>query len=359
VSGSDSGEKTEEATPHKLREARKRGQVAKSTDFTTGVVFVISASVLLVTLPGMSAGLQAFLRRCFTLGTSQPDAATLAMLLSEGHYLILTSIMPLLGIAVLGALAGNLMQFGFMFQTKSMTPEFKKINPVEGAKNLLSKKKLMQLFLGILKFSVVSYLVYDALDQEMKNVVRVGMVGVEHGVTILFDLSVLLVAKVAAFLFAVGVLDRFWQAHVFAKEQRMSKHDVKQEYKQSEGDPLVKGQRRQLAEELIMHGSIEDVQNADVVVVNPEHIAVALKYADDDDAAPKVMAKGQRVMAEKIKEVARQFGVPIMRNVPLAHALNELDVGEEIPEELYEAVAEVLNFIYELEAEREARRGRR
>jgi len=359
VSGSDSGEKTEEATPHKLREARKRGQVAKSTDFTTGVVFVISSAVLLASMPSMGASLQDFVRRCFALGTSNPGPSTIVMLLSEGHYLILWLIMPLLGIAVIGALAGNLVQFGFMFQTKSMTPEFKKINPVEGAKNLISKKKLMQLFLSIVKFGVVGYLVYDALGTEMKNVVRVGMVGVEHGVAILFDLTVILVAKVAVFLFAVGVIDRFWQAHVFAKEQRMSKHDVKQEYKQQEGDPLIKGQRRQLAEEMIMHGSIEDVQNADVVVVNPEHIAVALKYADDDDAAPKVMAKGQRVMAEKIKEVARQFGVPIMRNVPLAHALHELEIGEEIPEELYEAVAEVLNFIYELEAEREARRVRR
>jgi len=190
--------------------------------------------------------------------------------------------------------------------------------------------------------------------------VRSGMVGVEAGVHVLWDLCIVLIVKVAAFLFAVGVLDRFWQAHVFAKEQRMSKHDVKQEYKQTEGDPHIKGQRKQLAEELLMHGSIEDVKNADVVVVNPEHIAVALRYDDDDEeAAPRVMAKGQRVMAEKIKEVARQFGVPIMRNVPLAHALHDLDVGEEIPEDLYEAVAEVLNFVYQLEADEEERRKRR
>jgi flagellar biosynthetic protein FlhB len=178
-------------------------------------------------------------------------------------------------------------------------------------------------------------------------------------VQILWDLCIILIVKVAAFLFAVGVLDRFWQMHVFAKEQRMSKHDVKQEYKQTEGDPHIKGQRKQLAEELLMHGSIEDVKNADVVVVNPDHIAVALRYDDDEESAPTVMAKGQRVMAEKIKEVARQFGVPIMRNVPLAHALHDLEVGEEIPEELYEAVAEVLNFVYTLEADEAAKRGGR
>ena len=132
--------------------------------------------------------------------------------------------------------------------TKPLEPELK-INPVEGAKNLISKK-LDQMSPSILKFSVVSYLVYNALAEDMKNVVRAGLIGVEAGVYVLWDMCIRLIVQVAAFLFAVGVLDRFWQQHVFAKEQRMSKHDVKQEYKQTEGDPHIKGQRRQLAEEL-------------------------------------------------------------------------------------------------------------
>jgi flagellar biosynthetic protein FlhB len=355
-----SGEKTEDATPHKLREARKKGQVAKSQDFTTGIVFALSITVLMLSLPGIAADLKGFIARCFQMGMESPGPATITLLMSEAHTVILTSIMPLLGVAVVAAVLGNFMQFGFLFTTKPLQPEFKKINPIQGAKNLISKKKLVQMLLSILKFAVVGYLVYTALGDAMKNVVRSGMVGVEAGVHVLWDLCIVLIVKVAAFLFAVGVLDRFWQAHVFAKEQRMSKHDVKQEYKQTEGDPHIKGQRKQLAEELLMHGSIEDVKNADVVVVNPEHIAVALRYDhDDEEAAPRVMAKGQRVMAEKIKEVARQFGVPIMRNVPLAHALHDLDVGEEIPEDLYEAVAEVLNFVYQLEADEEERRKRR
>ena len=352
----ESGEKTEEATPHKLREARKKGQVAKSQDFTTGIVFALSISVLLITLPGIAADLKGFVARCFQFGLESPGAATISLLMSEAHKLILTTIMPLLGVAVVAAVLANFVQFGFMFTTKPLQPELKKINPVQGAKNLISKKKLVQMLLSILKFVVVSYLVYSALEDAMKNVVRVGLLGVEAGTYILWNLCIVLVAKVAAFLFAVGIIDRFWQMHVFAKEQRMSKHDVKQEYKQTEGDPHIKGQRKQLAEELLMHGSIEDVKNADVVVVNPEHIAVALRYDDEEQAAPKVMAKGQRVMAEKIKEVARQFGVPIMRNVPLAHALHDVDIGDEIPEDLYEAVAEVLNFVYQLEAEEEERR---
>jgi flagellar biosynthetic protein FlhB len=134
----------------------------------------------------------------------------------------------------------------------------------------------------------------------------------------------------------------------------MSKYDVKQEYKQSEGDPHMKAERKALAEELILHGSQQNVANADAVVVNPSHIAVAIKYDRDKGGAPRVVAKGMRKNAEAIKEIARQAGVPILRNVPLAQALHKLDLEEEIPEELYEAVAEVLNFVYELK-EKEAK----
>ena len=134
----------------------------------------------------------------------------------------------------------------------------------------------------------------------------------------------------------------------------MSKYDVKQEYKQSEGDPHQKAERKALAEELILHGSQQNVANADAVVVNPAHIAVAIKYDKEKGGAPKVVAKGMRKHAEAIKEIARENGVPILRNVPLAQALHKLDLEEEVPEELYEAVAEVLNFVYELR-EREAK----
>ena len=165
-----SGEKTEEATPHKLREAQK-GQVAKSQDFTTGIVFALSVAVLMITLPRISSDLQAFVKRCFQMGLESPSAATITLLMSEGHMLILTIIMPLLGVAVVAAVMGNFIQFGFLFTTKPLEPE-QKINPVEGAKNLISKKKLVQMLLSILKFSVVSYLVYNALAEDMKNVVR-------------------------------------------------------------------------------------------------------------------------------------------------------------------------------------------
>ncbi|MBF93815.1 MAG: EscU/YscU/HrcU family type III secretion system export apparatus switch protein [Myxococcales bacterium] len=360
MSGGDSSdEKTEEATPHKLREARKKGQVAKSTDFTTGVVFAFSAAVLYAMGPSLIASLQDFVIRCFKIGTLGPSHAITLGLVMEGHKLIIVAVLPLFAIAFVAALAGNLTQFGFMFTTHPLQPELTKLNPVKGAQNLLNKKKFVQLLLSLAKFTVVCWLVSDALLVGLPNVLRSAPAGVESSLSVLVDIVVPVVAKVAVFLLAIGIIDRFWQIHVFKKDQRMSKHDVKQEYKQTEGDPLIKGQRRQLAEELLLHGSIEDVKNADVVIVNPDHIAVAIRYDEDEEAAPRVIAKGQRLIAEQIKEVAKQFGVPVMRNVPLAHALHDVDVGHEIPEDLYEAVAEVLNFIYELEATEKERHRRR
>ena len=174
--------------------------------------------------------------------------------------------------------------------------------------------------------------------------------GVYVGGQIMYNIAI----RVAFLFVIIAAADFFWQRHVFNKDMMMSKYDVKQEYKQSEGDPHQKAERKALAEELILHGSQQSVQNADAVVVNPAHIAVAIKYDQEKGGAPKVVAKGMRKNAEAIKEIARQAGVPILRNVPLAQALNKLDLEEEIPEELYEAVAEVLNFVYELR-EREAK----
>jgi flagellar biosynthetic protein FlhB len=174
---------------------------------------------------------------------------------------------------------------------------------------------------------------------------------VDYGSGLLWDYLI----KTIVLFVIIGAADLMWSRHQFNKEMMMSKYDVKQEYKQSEGDPHMKGHRRQLAQELLFSGSVENVRNADAVVVNPDHIAVAIKYDKDKSKAPKVVAKGMRIHAEKIKEIAKHYGVPILRNVPLAQALNKLEIDEEIPEELYEAVAEVLSFVYKIREEQENR----
>ena len=154
--------------------------------------------------------------------------------------------------------------------------------------------------------------------------------------------------KVGVFFLAVAVVDLVYQRKKHKKDLKMSKDEVKREYKDSEGDPQFKAQRSQVHQEILEGNMLEDVKTADAVVVNPEHIAAAIKYDKGSMGAPRIVAKGQRVLAEKIKQVAKEHGVRIMRNLPLAHALHELEIGQDIPEELYEAVAEVLNFVYKL-----------
>jgi flagellar biosynthetic protein FlhB len=185
----------------------------------------------------------------------------------------------------------------------------------------------------------------------MPDIVRSQRLGLHEGMQVagglIFDISV----RAGSLFLVVAMADFFWQRHVFKKDMMMSKYDVKQEFKQSEGDPEQKAQRKALGEEMILHGAQQSVANADAVITNPAHIAVAIKYDSEKGTAPTVVAKGMRKNADKIKEIARAEGVPILRNVPLAQALNKLDLEEEVPEDLYDAVAEILNFVYELKSE--------
>jgi len=162
--------------------------------------------------------------------------------------------------------------------------------------------------------------------------------------------------KIGFVFILIAAFDAFYQKRRYIKDNKMSKYDVKQEYKQSEGDPHMKAQRKQIHQEVLNSASSSNVKNADVVVTNPHEIAVAIKYDQESgDGAPEILAKGERIWAQRIKETAKRFGIPIVRNVPLAHALNRLEIGEEVPEELYEAVAEVLNFVFELSEAQKAK----
>ncbi len=355
MSDGGTGEKTEEASPQKIKQARDKGQVAKSQDAIQAMGFIVVFATVGLTLKWTADRLQKFLYASLESAVRRgDDLPTVLDVVNEALWCTLIVSLPALGAAFVAAIASNAMQVGFMITMEPLTPDIKKLNPVDGFKNLFSKKKLVESLKQVLKFSVVSYVAYGALEESMREVVLAARLdlwtGVYVGGQIMYNIAIR-----CAFLFVIfAAVDFFWQRHIFNQDMMMSKYDVKQEYKQSEGDPHQKAERKALAEELILHGSQQSVQNADAVVVNPTHIAVAIKYDKEKGGAPKIVAKGMRKNAESIKEIARQAGVPILRNVPLAQALNKLDLEEEIPEELYEAVAEVLNFVYEMR-EREAK----
>jgi FlhB-like protein len=249
-----------------------------------------------------------------------------------------------------------------MFTLKPITPDIKKINPVNGIKNLVNKKKLVELVKTTLKFVVIGYLSYIALRDAMRDVVLIVRSELFIGLRVIGSIVWDFCIKIGGVFIVIAAADAFYQKKRYIKENMMSKYDVKQEYKQSEGDPHHKAARKQFHQEILNSAAPANIKNADVVVRNPHQIAVALKYdkegdSEDGKGAPKVIAKGERIWADQILEAAKRYGVPIVRNVPLAQALNKLEIDEEIPEELYEAVAEVLNFVYQLAEEQRKKDG--
>jgi flagellar biosynthetic protein FlhB len=356
MSDGGTGEKTEEASPQKLKQAREKGQVAKSQDAIQALSFVIVFSIVALTMGSTASKLREFVAGSLTAAVRRGDEISTALeVVDEAMWMIMICSLPAMGGAFVAGFAANAMQVGFMITTEPLKPDIKKLNPVDGFKNLFSKKKLVESLKQLIKFILVSWIAYDSLREVLREVVLATRIDLWTGVALGGQIIVEIAKKIGLLFVIVAVADFFWQRHVFNKDMMMSKYDVKQEYKQSEGDPHQKAERKALAEELILHGSQQNVANADAVVVNPAHVAVAIKYDKEKGGAPRVVAKGMRKNAETIKEIARQAGVPILRNVPLAQALHKLDVEEEIPEELYEAVAEVLNFVYELKTQSDKR----
>ena len=351
----ETGEKTEEATPEKLRKAKEEGQVPKSQDFVGALGFAIGFLTLVALLSFVFGEVEDFARAALDAATRDPSPATISKLLKDALPMILKVSLPIGAAVFVIGVFSNVMQTGFFMAFKVLVPKLDKVNPINGLKGLFKIKKFVELIKNMVKMTAAGWIAYDVMKNAIYDMTLAVTLplnqSVGYGGTLVWDYLL----KTTVLFVIIGVVDLIWSRKQFYKEQMMSKYDVKQEYKQSEGDPQMKGQRKQLAHELLFGGGQENVKNADAVVVNPAHIAVAIKYEGDRDQAPKVVAKGMRVHAEKIKELAKHYGVPILRNVPLAQALNKLDIDEEVPEELYEAVAEVLSFVYKIREEQENR----
>ncbi len=348
--GGSGGEKTEQPTPKRLREARKKGQVAKSRDLSSALVFVVGLVMFYIILPDFSGKLMAFFNFIFKNSIKNGiSESVLFDTLSRGGSLMFSIILPFMGATFFIAMFVTYIQVGSVFSTDPLKPQLKKLNPIEGFKNLFFKKKTyINLFKNTFKLIVVAVIFLKVVSSYFGDL----LVASNHSLMmgIIFSGKLLYKASMATAIFfvMVGAIDFFIEKKMFIKEMMMTKDEVKREFKQMEGDPTYKAQRKRLHQEILAHNMVEDVKNADVVIVNPTHIAVAIKYDREKMNAPQISAKGKNVMAQKIIEVAKQYNIPIMKNIPLAHSLSELEIGDEIPEELYEAVAEVLAWVYKI-----------
>jgi len=343
------GDKSEDPTPKRLRESKKKGQVAKSQDVTTAFLFIVAFSILISIGPGLSTDLKILMKEYFQIAVAadlRPDAYH--NLGGDLIFRMLGFILPLMGAnLVIGAFISYI-QVGPLFTMDPLKPDLKKMNPMNKIKQWFSPPILVELAKNLIKMTVVCFLAYQIVRDSMRNLIlTVGSHPSNMG-GLLSDMISTFTYRAAAVFVVLAAADFAFQKKQHMKGLKMSKDEVKREYKEDEGDPHFKSKRKQLMQELVMNNQMGRVKKATVVVVNPTKIAVAILYDKEKGGVPEIVAKGERLIAEQIRELAKEGGVPIMRNVSLAQALNRLEVGDQVPEELYEAVAEVLNFVYKL-----------
>jgi flagellar biosynthetic protein FlhB len=343
-------EKTEKATPKKRKEAREKGQVARSME-------IPGAFVMLSTFAGlmMFAGyFKDHLYRLFTVPfrdymSLNVTAETVGVIFGNLTIQALMMLAPIFFIAIAAAIITNYAQFGFLLTGQTLMPKFNKLNPIEGAKRIFSLRAAIEFLKSMLKMLVIGILVFTTLWGEKDKLVALSMLPLEDVFAYAANLTATLGLKVAACLVAIALLDFMYQKYDYEKNLRMSKQDIKDEYKKTEGDPLIKSKIRERQRRMAMQRMMQEVPKADVVITNPTHYAVALRYDPKEMDAPKVIAKGQDYVALKIKELARKHGIVTMENKPLAQALyHQVEIGQTIPTELFQAVAEVLAYVYRL-----------
>ncbi|MDI9371077.1 MAG: flagellar biosynthesis protein FlhB [Synergistaceae bacterium] len=344
-------ERTEPATPRKRRKEREQGRVAKSQDLGAAVVILTGLFSLLVFGRFMHSYMRSLLIDlvAFMGGETIREAGWLRVLSREVLPAILLPWLPLGLTTAIGALLVTTAQVGIEITPKPLIPNMGRFNPVSGLKKVLSLRSVMELLKGLLKASLFALVIYFAMKKDMPELVAAIRMPLPDGVALLFSKLLGLCFRLAFLLLVIALFDYAYQKWEFEKSIKMSKQELKEEYKQMEGDPQIKSKIRQKQRELARSRMMSSVPKADVVITNPTRLAVALEYDREIMEAPVIVAKGSGFVADKIRALAEEHGVPIVENRPLAWSLFEsLEVGDEIPEHLYRAVAEVLAFIYKL-----------
>ena len=349
MSGKDSQEKTEEATPKRLRDLRKKGQVAKSKDMTTVFMFITVFIVIAITSKFIASELKEFMAYAFAMVAKQPlEVQNLATLLTMAVTVLGKVLAPILFGAMVAAVIIGFLQVGPIFTTDVLIPKFEKLNPIEGVKNMFKIVTLIELFKNFIKISIVIYLAYSTINSFIREIIISSQVTAVEAVKLTAEIVYYFLIKVMVIFLVIAVIDLAIQRWNYMKNNRMSKDEVKREYKEDEGDPMIKGERKRLHREMVFGDVKNNVKKSDGVVSNPTHVAVAILYDKEEMAAPEITVKGQKKMAEMILKIAREENIPIIRNIPLAWSLVQLEEGDAIPEDLYEPVAEVLSLIYDM-----------
>ncbi|MBO1003791.1 flagellar biosynthesis protein FlhB [Pseudogracilibacillus auburnensis] len=345
------GEKTEKATPKKREDERKKGRVAKSQDINTALLLLASFFLLFVMGTYMKEHMLSLYATTFTEFIHwEVDLESSNKLLKEVLIQFAFIVAPVMTIAFIISIAANLLQVGFLFTTEPLKFDLKKIDPIKGAKRIFSIRALVELLKSLLKIVFIGTITFTVIWMFKDEMMMLALKHPENAVAFFGKVTIIMgIAATIALLF-LAVLDYMYQKYDFEKNIRMSKQDIKDEHKNVEGDPLIKSKLREKQRQVAMRRMMAEVPKADVVITNPTHYAIAIKYDESVTSAPYVVAKGTDQTAQKIKEIAKEHQVMTMENKPLARALyDQVEVNDVIPEQFYQAVAEILAFVYQNE----------
>ena len=347
----EAGDKTEAPTPRRRAEAREQGNIARSPDLVAAALLIGIMYTLSATGPGLMRALKALMAEVLSLdvlgNSSTHDVFRMCLLMVKA---IGGAMAPLLAVAVAIAILVNLFQVGLFFSTKRLQPNIAALNPFKGIGKLFGGGQgFGHLVLNLIKVSLLALTAYSAIHGRIKDIVLAQQLSFLQsfglGAAIVYSIAI----RVGMLLLVLAIIDYAYQRYRIEKSLKMTKQEVKEEMRRMEGDPQIKQRRRQIAVQRVMQRIKKDVPTADVVVTNPTHFAIALKYEAGAMHAPRVIAKGADLIALRIREIAAANGIPIVERPPLARSLYKLcEVGQEIPEQFYATVAEILAYVYEL-----------
>ncbi|MPW24808.1 flagellar biosynthesis protein FlhB [Alkalibaculum sp. M08DMB] len=346
----DKASRTEEPTPKKLRDAKKKGQVAKSADLNASASFFLFVLLTGVLSPFILNNGIIFLRNSLSIDYSTNiSGENVGAMLLNGILTFGYIILPFAIIAVIMGIAINLVQVGFLFTVHPLKPDIKKLNPIEGFKNIFSGKSLFTLVKNVLKLTLVFYMTYRNLTDSIVRIINAGDIGTPKLFQFIMDLVKDLSINIAIVMLALAVVDYVFQRRDHKKKLKMSKQDIKDEFKEMEGNPEMKAARQQRQRQIAMGRMMASIPTSTVVITNPTHIAVVLQYNSESDKAPLLTAKGADYIAEKIKDIAKENNIPIMESKALARNMySKVEVGDYVPVELYKAIAEILAIVYQI-----------
>jgi len=362
----EDSDKTEEPTEHKLQEARKKGQIFKSQEIISTLLLLATAGIIGALGSWMVSEIGEYTRRvyqlfpAFSIPGQSLEERNVWLDMLQALILFAKVLVPILAAAFLMALVANWAQIKWVFSVEPLSPKLSKISPIEGFKRIFSMRSLMELAKQLAKLIVIGYVCFKVTSNSIGDLSNAVGWDLTHTLHFVRQLVVRIVEYVLAAMAGIAVIDYIFQRQQFMKQMRMSIQELKDEYKDTEGNPQVKAKIRQLMRQGAQSAMMEEVPNSSAVITNPTHLAVAVKYQQGVTEAPMVVAKGEHLIAVQIKVMAEDHEVPIVENVELARALfSACEVGQTIPVEFYQAVAEILAYLYKLKRKKELMKQRR